>query len=268
MAVAPLPKRAGVKASTAAPPVEEPSLGKIRCFVALTLDAASLDVVAAVQASLGAVAGLRLEKEDNLMVTLCALGEVDDASVARPVFAAVAEAAQLPLALGTARIACFGLPSATNVVTLQFDDAAGAIAALATRATETARGLGVALPERAFVPCITIGRARSKNPVDISSFLETPPVSLFSGANVLLFRTHQTKDGTHNIALRSLAPLAEHYAAAAARESSARTRGPATHNKAALARELEQGLDPGDKYDMDEAANRAGKSPKHNADFW
>lgn len=161
-----------------------------RCFVALTLDEASLVAVRAAQKRLD-VPGLRATHEEDFHVTLVFLGDVDEEAVAKPVFeAARAGLTELPR-LGHARVTGFPSADRAHVAVLMLDDADGAVGALAERAIAEARRLGVPVEARPFKAHVTLGR--SKLAVDLRP--SAREVVLGQAADLLLFRSEPQPGG-------------------------------------------------------------------------
>jgi len=168
-----------------------------RCFVALTLDEASLRTVHAAQRKL-IVPGLRETHEEDFHVTLVFLGDVDEATVATPVYeAARAGVITLPK-LGRARVSGFPSPERAHVAILLLDDADGAVGAIAQLAIAEARRLGVHVEDRPFKAHVTLGRA--KHAVDLRPHARE--VELGQATDVVLYRSERQPDGRHYVAVR------------------------------------------------------------------
>ncbi|HEX7604690.1 MAG TPA: RNA 2',3'-cyclic phosphodiesterase [Polyangiaceae bacterium] len=165
-----------------------------RCFVALTLDEASLRAVHAAQRKL-LVPGLRETHAEDFHVTLVFLGDVDEETVAKPVF----EAARLGLVtlpkLGQARVSGFPSAERAHVAVLILDDVDGAVGAIAERAIAEARRLGVHVEDRPFKAHVTLGR--SKQAIDLRPHARE--VELGEGTDIVLFRSERQPDGRHYV---------------------------------------------------------------------
>lgn len=165
-----------------------------RCFVALTLDDASLRAVRAAQRKV-LVPGLRETHEEDFHVTLVFLGDVDEKAVAKPVFEITRAGLVTMPKLGLARISGFPSVERAHVAVLLLEDADGALGAIAERGIAEARCLGVHVEDRPFKAHVTLGR--SKHAADLGPYARE--VALGRAVDVVLFRSERQPDGRHYV---------------------------------------------------------------------
>lgn len=168
-----------------------------RCFVALTLDDASLRAARAAQREV-LVPGLRQTHEEDFHATLVFLGDVDEETVAKPVFEAARAGLVAMPKLGLARVSGFPSVDHAHVAVLLLEDADGAVGVLGRRAIAEARSLGVQVEDRPFKAHVTLGR--SKHAVDLGPYVRE--VELGQADDLVLFRSERQPDGRHYMPVR------------------------------------------------------------------
>lgn len=163
--------------------------------MALDLPEGARDALAKVSEELGPrLKGARLVPPENLHVTLCFLGSVEDER-AREIADAVGACAA-GLVHATARLAGLGaFPSQrrARIVWAGLVDAAGATAAAADAVGEGLAQLGFPREDRRFHAHVTLARLRDPRRVDLEG-VEVPPVAV-PVDRLTLFRSHLGSTG-------------------------------------------------------------------------
>ena len=164
----------------------------MRAFVAIPLPPELLAAAAGVARGLAhEEREWRVARDDGLHLTLRFLGQVDPDRLAA-IDAPLAAAAQVTpvLELTVRGAGAFPTAKRPRVLWLGVDERrpGGALAALAARLEEVARGAGFAPETRPFFPHVTLARARADR-ARVSGLEEVGSLGTFVVAEVVLFRS-------------------------------------------------------------------------------
>lgn len=173
----------------------------MRCFVAIELDDATRDALAAVRDIICRESPAWCDEKwvpaSNLHITLVFLGEVDASSLAilQQRLSAVAADSE-PFDLGPLHLKAIASPSRATMLWAHLEDPSGACAALATRIQASCASLGLRSggeDRRAFKAHVTLCRTRRPRRLDAAALdaanavvagcevmMSVPRVSLFS----------------------------------------------------------------------------------------